>query len=254
MTTTTTDKRDFSLREVGAFVDTRVEELQKGYLKDKSEAVGILARLRRGAGKPIEDVPELWGLALDADLYSIPAKRKGESEEHREKRTRAAEFAAHTALTLYATHQQSHRTERMHRAGYDLGGAVRRLMPTTEIDEPLRRRFVEVGTATNLRSLAERLREIVTLLRRDAVPLDYGRLADQLYLVAQEFYGVPSQRQDGRKEGMKEVRLSWGRGFQAYRPKAAGGTGTEENPQAGAEPAQESAPDTDTTTTDKDDS
>ena len=113
----------------------------------------------------------------------------------------------------------------MHQRGRDLGGAVRRLMPPGEIDEPLRKRFAKLGSATTLGALAQRLREIVTLLRRDAVPLDYGLLADQIH-------------QFRTLEGAKRVRAAWGRGFHAYRPK------TTDSPAPGTETSDE--------TTDKD--
>lgn len=125
-----------------------------------------------------------------------------------------AERAVHVALTLFALHQQSRREKAMHWEGVwisgkrrerDLGWAVRELMPHGKVDETLRHRLVHAGKATSIDSLAERLRAIVQLLRRDAIPLDYGLLAQQL-LTAQ------------RPGGMSEVRRSWGRGFQYHRP------------------------------------
>ncbi|MEY9214414.1 type I-E CRISPR-associated protein Cse2/CasB [Thermobifida halotolerans] len=207
---TTTDTTRTSLTWVGTFVDQRVREIQEGYRQDRPDAVAALARLRRGAGRTIEEAPDLWGLALDDRFYEN-APRIGEEEMSR------AENAAHIALTLYAVHQQSRRDDRMHQRGRGLGEAVRRLMPPGEIEEPLRRRFVQAGSATTVHVLAYRLREIVTLLRRDAIPLDYGLLADQIH-------------QFRTPEGAKKVRAAWGRGFHAYRPKAtqnpAPGTGT----------------------------
>ena len=213
---TTTDTKRTSLTWVGRFVDQRVREIQEGYRQDRPDAVATLARLRRGAGKQIEDVPDLWGLVLDDRFYDDAPGVREEVMKH-------AENAAHIALTLYALHQQSRRDDRMHQRGRDLGGAVRRLMPPGEIDEPLRRRFVQAGGATTPAALAYRLRGIVTLLRRDAVPLDYGLLADQV-------------RQFHTLEGAKRVRAAWGRGFHAYRSTTA------DSP----------APDTSTETTDKD--
>ncbi|GAA1924446.1 hypothetical protein GCM10009716_35880 [Streptomyces sodiiphilus] len=188
----------------GTVVHELITPIQRGYLAvpDRPEAVAALARLRRGAGRPIEAVPDLWGLTGDPRLYPGGALLD-EDAEH-------GELAAHIALTLYAVHQQSHRNDRMHvrdRPGTDLGGAVRRLMPGDEIDEALRRRFVQAGTAPDITTLSQRLRELVTLLRRDAVPLDYARLADQLHRAQQP-------------GGLAEVRRAWGRGFHAYRPPA----------------------------------
>ncbi len=97
----------------------------------------------------------------------------------------------------------------MHRRGRDLGGAVRRLMPPGDIDEPLRRRFVQAGSAVHHATRLDWLRGIVQLLRAEDIPLDYGLLADQLH----EARTWP---------GAERVRRAWGRGFQAYQPQEGG--------------------------------
>ena len=153
--------------------DDFVSELQDGYLRDTSTAVGRLAQLRRGAGKLPQDVPELWGLTGAERLYQEQFAQRGPGDP--------AEAAAFLAVTLYALHQQSRPNQGMHCPASNSGAAVRRLMPPGEIDEPIRRRFVRVGTASSPESLAYRLREIISLLRRDSIPLDYALLAEQLY-------------------------------------------------------------------------
>ncbi|WDZ93015.1 type I-E CRISPR-associated protein Cse2/CasB [Nocardiopsis sp. HUAS JQ3] len=203
MTTTSTAEFVPELKDVGELVDERVRQLQGGYLKDLPEAVATLAKLRRGAGKPVEAVPELVGLTLDHRFY----ERFSVSDP----RTEDAEAAAHEALTLYALHQQSKREKGMHRRGRGLGDAVRRLMPPGDIDEPLRRRFVQAGSAAHRATRLDRLRGIVQLLRAEDIPLDYGLLADQLH--------------DARtRPGAERVRRAWGRGFQAYRHSEGAGT------------------------------
>ncbi|GAA4898990.1 type I-E CRISPR-associated protein Cse2/CasB [Streptomonospora salina] len=213
--TTTAPKHVPDLQWVGAFVDERVREIQYGYLQDRSDAVATLAQLRRGAGKTVAEVPELWGLTLD-DRFYTRAPRVPDADTGGD----PAEEAAHVALTLYGVHQQSRREDRMHQRGRDLGGAVRRLMPPGDIDEPVRRRFVQAGTAHDLPSLAYRLREIVVLLRREAVALDYGLLADRIHRFQQP-------------GGRTTVRAAWGRAFHAA--------------SAAAVPADASAPPDDTT-------
>nr|WP_222936827.1 type I-E CRISPR-associated protein Cse2/CasB [Streptomonospora sp. PA3] len=214
---------------VGAFVDERVREIQHGYLQDRSGAVSTLAQLRRGAGKTIADAPELWGLTLDDRFYANAPRRwftRYETEDDKKNQERA-ENAAHIALTLYAVHQQSRREERMHQRGPDLGAAVRRMMPPGEIDEPLRRRFVQVGTAHDMPTLAYRLREVVVMLRRDAVPLDYGLLADRIHHFQQP-------------GGKKDVRALWGRSFHASSARPA------EAPDAAPDTPTETETDEDT--------
>ncbi|MFD3685732.1 type I-E CRISPR-associated protein Cse2/CasB [Nocardiopsis sp. NPDC058631] len=209
MTTANTTAHVPDLRKVGALVDERVRELQGGYLKDLSAAVATLAKLRRGAGKPIEAVPELVGLTLDHRFYEAFAPQ--------DPRTEAAEAAAHEALTLYALHQQSKRERGMHKRGSGLGGAVRRLMPGGDIDEPLRKRFVQAGSAADHATRLDRLRGIVSLLRAQDIPLDYGLLADQLH--------------DARTPaGAARVRRAWGRGFQAYRSEQTDDTPPDAEP------------------------
>jgi CRISPR system Cascade subunit CasB len=202
------------LRELGATVDERVRQLQARYLQDHSDAVATLARLRRGAGKTIEETPELVGLTTNDAFYEhfpLSHPRIGD-----------AESAVHEALTLYALHQQSKREKGMHRRGHELGAAVRRLMPAGDIDEPLRKRFVQAQTANDPRTRTDRLRAIVTLLRAEDLQLDYGLLADQLY--------------DARtRAGAERVRRSWGRAFQAYRPSQASPAEEPENTVAPAE-------------------
>ncbi|MGW4805077.1 type I-E CRISPR-associated protein Cse2/CasB [Kitasatospora sp. NPDC004272] len=187
------------LGPVGTLAGSEIGRLQKGYLDDRPDAVAALARLRRGAGKDTATVPDLWGL-LDADrLHADPVLDQD-----------AAHTALYTAATLYALHQQS-RGSRMHRPGGDeLGTAVRRLMPGGGMDEPTRKRFVRAGSAATLPHLATRLREIVLLLRREDIALDYALLAEQLYQWQQRPWGPDS------------VRRSWGRSLHVHRAKPAG--------------------------------
>lgn len=180
---------------------SHINRLQKGYQDNDSFAVAALARIRRGAGKPVNAVPDLWGLTGTEPLYEHIDEKKRPDDLAR------AENAVHIAVTLWALHQQSRRDARMHvPGGPQLGSAVRALMPSAdELDEPIWRRFVRVGTATSLDVLAQRLREIVLLLRQAGQPMDYGALAEQLY----------RWQQPG---GRSTVHRVWGRNFHARRP------------------------------------
>ncbi|OIV38219.1 type I-E CRISPR-associated protein Cse2/CasB [Mangrovactinospora gilvigrisea] len=180
---------------VGHVVARHLERLQRGYLADQPAAVATLARLRRGAGKDAQAVPDLWGLIDTSDLYADPTLTGRDVER--------AETAVFLAMPLWALHQQSRRIG-MHTAGIELGAAVRKLMPKGEIDEAVRKRFVRAGSASTLTILAVRLRELVLLLRRDELALDYALLTDQLFRWQ-------------RPGGPESVRASWGRSFHAYR-------------------------------------
>lgn len=221
--------RQAPLGLVGAAVHERINLLQRGYLDDRSDAVGTLARLRRGVGRPAGEMPDLWGLVGTEPLFV-----QYENGDLTEQKMRWAEEAAYATVTLWSLHQQSRHTARMHRRpGPELGAAVRRLHPGGGIDEPTRKRFVRAGTAATPAVLAGRLRDLVLLLRRDAVPLDYGLLADQLYI-----WQTPG--------GAQSVRRSWGRSYLAV-PRSASESGAAAE-QSVPDDLDTAAPDGDTTT------
>lgn len=193
---------------VGQLAAARITPLQKGYLKDEAAAVATLARLRTAAGKDALSAPHLWGLVDTGPLYASP--EDADARPLREHELQWAERAFFTTLSLWAVHQQSRRTGMHHGSGGELGAAVRRLMPTNEITEPILKRFRRASTAPNLPRLAQRLRELVVLLRQHDVPLNYALLAEQLY----------TWQQPG---GPEAVRAAWGRSFHAYRPADTAG-------------------------------
>lgn len=196
---------------------------QRGYLADQPFAVAALARLRRGAGREAGQLPDLWSL-IDTGPLDGPAPGR---RPFSERELGCAEGALHAALTLWALHQQSRRTG-MHQADRPdnrrgLGAAVRRMMTPGEIDEALQKRLVRAGTAPDLTSLTQRLRDVVVLLRRADIALDYALLAGQLYVWQ-------------RPGGPDIVRREWGRSFHARlgapasasaTPKAAPGSPTD---------------------------
>ncbi|MFF8099409.1 type I-E CRISPR-associated protein Cse2/CasB [Streptomyces sp. NPDC016640] len=191
-------------QRVAELAAAHIAPWQEGYLKDRSPAVAALARLRRGAGREAGEVPDLWSLIDTDPLHTSAEGTRSLSEQELVR----AENALHAALTLWAFHQQSrgvpvHRRHTRERPG-GLGAAVRRLMPADGVDEPVRKRLVRAGTAPDLVTLAQRLRDIVALLRRDDIPLDYALLAGQLYL-----WQWP--------DGPAAVRRRWGRSFHEQR-------------------------------------
>ncbi|MGW2055549.1 type I-E CRISPR-associated protein Cse2/CasB [Streptomyces sp. NPDC001840] len=206
-------------KRVGLLVSKIVKSFQRSYLNDESHAVAALARLRRGAGKEALCVPDLWNLVDTRPLHERP---QDGGRPLREDELIRAEDSVHVALTLWALHQQSRGTG-MHRSDSrkspaGLGAAVRELMPPGDIAEPVLKRLVRAGNAPDLPALAPRLRDIVLLLRREDIALDYALLAEQLY-----------QWQEAG--GRDAVRRAWGRSFHAYRPD---GTDTGDGPSAAA--------------------
>lgn len=123
-----------------------------------------------------------------------------------------AEQAVHTALTMYAVHQQSRR-ERQHVRGVGLGEATQKLARQRAsvdavggLDEPTVQRLHRVSMAQTPTLRADALRALVTLMRSAHPPvgLDYGRLAEDLFWL--QFPGATSQ-----------VHLRWGRGLHRSR-------------------------------------
>ncbi|MER6240843.1 type I-E CRISPR-associated protein Cse2/CasB [Streptomyces clavifer] len=219
-------------KQVARLAAQLLPPLQRGYLADQSQDVAALARLRRGAGREAGQLPDLWSLIDTGPLHVPPDDARPLNEIDLVR----AEDALHVSLTLWALHQQSRPTG-MHQADRKdsrrgLGTAVRRMMKPGEIDEPLRKRLVRAGTAPDLTSLAQRLRDIVVLLRRADIPLDYALLAGQLYTWQ-------------RPGGADIVRREWGSSFHAWHDKNAVQPGAAGPFQAGDET-------THTTDTDKD--
>lgn len=202
---TTTSSILTARARAGAVTAGLITRLQNDYLNDRPHAVAALARLRRGAGKEFAQVPDLWGLLDTGPLHDAPTDAGRPLNDNELSR---AEDAVHVAITLWALHQQA-RSKGMHQPGRrekprGLGAAVRRLMPPGDIAEPVLKRLVRAGNAPDLPTLAQRLRDIVLLLRGEDIELDYALLAEQL---------CHWQEPGGRDA----VRRAWGRSFQAYR-------------------------------------
>lgn len=205
------------LGPLGNAVSDRVSDLLSGYLADDSEDVATLAQLRSGAGRTFGSCPRLWGMSVDPAQYETlwEQPRVGVRTEQTE---RAAEEAVHAALTLFALHQQSLKAadQGMHalsrarkgirRAEHNVGWAVRGAMPTGEIDPSLHNRLRRAAEASSHTKRVSELRQIVQRLRGVRQPLDYGLLAEHLYLAQ-----LP--------RGVETVKDAWGHGFASFRQK-----------------------------------
>ena len=181
-------------KNAGRLVDRRIggtktwKGLQARYLDNESRARGELAALRRGASRSPGELPEIWELTR----VEVP-DGAGDAPTWEE-------IAVHTAMTLYAVHQQS-RTEHMFSPGVGLGSAARRLIgPPDEENPSARARFNALVTSTTVAELRHHLRGFVSLLRARGIALDHAMLADD----------VLHFQQPG---GAKKIRLAWARQY-----------------------------------------
>ncbi|MCL2036027.1 MAG: type I-E CRISPR-associated protein Cse2/CasB [Oscillospiraceae bacterium] len=183
-------------RYVGSFVGRKIAMLDR----ESPSSQAMLAKLRRGIGKHPGASPEVWEVTL-ADLRDDWYAGNGEPGY--------AEYAIHTALTLYAFHRQG-KQESMSESGKDadgnykgcsFGAAIAKLIRTDENRlSAVKRRFDAVLTAANLTELSHHARGIVGLLKADGIKMDYPQFANDLYFC---------QMRD-RKDS---VRLRWGEDF-----------------------------------------
>ena len=178
-------------KNAGRLVDRRIggpRGLQARYLDNESRARGELAALRKGASRSPGELPEIWELTR----VEVP-DGAGDAPTWEE-------IAVHTAMTLYAVHQQS-RTEHMFSPGVGLGRAARRLIgPPDEENPSARARFNALVTSTTVAELRHHLRGFVSLLRARGFALDHTMLADD----------VLRFQQPG---GARSVRLNWARQY-----------------------------------------
>ena len=188
------------------YVGGRVGRLQGQLLHGDGRPAALqhLAELRRARpddpGQPLP--PVVWPLILEG----LPPQARGRDED-----LSRWEWAAVTALALYAWHQQSLGVG-MHRPGQAFGVAVRRLAQppgAASPAEPVVRRFNQVLTADGIDGVHTYTRGLITMLRGAALPVDYGRLANDLAGLA----ASPAQR--------VRVQTRWSREFAHVRSAAA---------------------------------
>ena len=188
---TTQSRRRPSLGATGRLVNQRVSGkngLQSRYLHNEAQAREQMAALRGAVTREPGEVPATWALTqvrVPDDAGDAPTPE---------------EVAVHTAMTLYAVHQQS-RTDPMFYPGKGLGHASRELIGPPDQENPsARKRFNALVTSTTITELRHHLRDLVSLLRARGITLDHAMLADDI---------VRFQRPGGAKD----VRLAWARQY-----------------------------------------
>lgn len=170
-------------------------------MENESAQRALLAKLRRGVDHIPGEQPELWAILLDnlpEDMRSVRAEEPSR-----------AEWAIHTALTMFAMHQQGRDVKRepMHQADVSLGAAAGRLARSQPGDlnenrERVLRRFNQVAAAASMEAVNHYLRAFIQLLHANNIALDYAMLARDLFRY--QFDDLA-----------KSVRLRWGEDFYA---------------------------------------
>lgn len=177
---------------LGSEVGKVISRWQREYRSDGSTAAALLAKLRRTGAQAPGVSPDVWEDAgVDSALLA---------EQHGDDPT-AVEIALHTALTLYAIHQQSVRDYNMHRAGRNFGAAVGALAFSSASPDAMRQRFVAMGAANTVAELTVHARGLITLLRDKRIGFDYGQFAADVFA--------------WHTTGPDTVRRTWGRGYHA---------------------------------------
>ena len=188
-------RRTRHLGGTGRLVDSRLSGesgLQNRYLHNEAQARGQMAALRGAVAREPGEVPEVW------ELTQVKVPDNAGDAPTRE------EIAVHTAMTLYAVHQQS-RTAPMFRPGVGLGRAARELVGWDEENPSAQKRFNALVTSTTVAELRHHLRGFVSQLRARDIALDHAMLADDI-----NRFQYPG--------GAKQVRLAWARQYYSLSP------------------------------------
>lgn len=170
-----------------------------GQCKKLYENKAALAKLRRGIGKEIGELPEILGyVLLEEDAVSIKPTK--------------AEKAVYTAMTLFALHQQG-QSKLMHDSRFiegtkrsaSFGFAAKKLV-TDDTATTFDHRFKQVATAADLEELAVHARSLINMMRQHDIAFDYAKFAYDLYLFQ-------------NTEWRKDVVVAWGKDYYLNRGK-----------------------------------
>lgn len=194
---------------LGEHVADVIADLQWRYQNDKPDAVAALARLRRA----VTDEP---GSARLPAACWLPDELIEDDYRHLDRlpepQPTSAERALHSAVTLWALHQQSRRDQRMHALGTPFASAVQRLALTSSNEDTVHARFAALATAATYRELTHHARGLILQLRDAQIGFDYGLFADDLVL-----FQRGAQASTGLT-GPERVRAQWGREYWRARP------------------------------------
>lgn len=186
--------------DLARITSAAVHRLQGQVTQDNAGRSGggraLVATLRNAAGYAPADHIRAWTLMLEEVLADFPERWLRSDEPSRE------EWAAFTAMTHWALHQQSlsrpmhvSGRSRHENVGYAVGQLARRRDSAS-----IKSRFDALLLNPGESAVRHHLRSMVQLLRAEEIPTDYGRLAEDLADLK-------------RRGGRRRVALRWGRGY-----------------------------------------
>ena len=147
-------------------------------------ATAMLAKLRRAVGSEPGEYSDIWEVTLS----------EGEGNGQ-------AEWALHTALTLFALHQQGS-IESVSADGVSFGKAMQQIYAKDNNKEQgVIRRFNSLATADSLSEFAHHARGVIQLMKQEGITMDYPSFAKDLFWYQQ----IATVR--------NKTRMQWGRDF-----------------------------------------
>lgn len=178
-------------KQIYKHVASRVHQIENG---NPAAAKAQLARLRRGIGKQLQDMPELWGVMLE----EMPDDLVGKGDQ-----PSPAEKAVYIAMTMFGLSMQGHTPSKdsTNEKEVSLGAAAGKYTQRTgEEESRILPRLQKVITANSVKEMEVPLRSMIQLLNQEEVRLDYAGLARDLF-----YYSGP--------KGREVVRLRWARDY-----------------------------------------
>ncbi|MCT1425067.1 type I-E CRISPR-associated protein Cse2/CasB [Corynebacterium sanguinis] len=198
MTHTTPDTRTDNRPQLRAAVGHTAKRLQESYLGSRGDreaaiARGVLAQLRKNSSRPANENP----IGLQETLMVL-SPQLSDSELGRADSATPSEYAAYTALSLFARHMQSAKKP-AHIEAQSFAQACGRLVALSDSNS-VKPRFDAMQLAATEEARAVHLRSLVDLLKARELGFDYGAFAGDLRALSS-----PKNRNG--------VLLRWGREF-----------------------------------------
>ncbi|OFL66334.1 type I-E CRISPR-associated protein Cse2/CasB [Brevibacterium sp. HMSC063G07] len=178
---------------VWSSVGRYIQSLQQQFLNEAPAARGSLAELRRAVDEEPGVNPRVWAMVLEC----LPEYAQGRTDE-----ASRGEWAAFTALTLYAVHQRGNSAP-MHTRDVPFAQVVGKVV--RDDSASLKGRYDAIITATSFAGQRHHLRSLIGLLSSKNTPewstaFDYGQFASDILQLQN-----PAKR--------SSVQRRWGRDF-----------------------------------------